>query len=329
MIPVIAFFSNRRGIGQTTLIYHLAWKLADSGVRVLTADLDPQSDLTGAFLDEDELTEIWPEPPAVPRTIFGSLKPLIQGTGDIGDPATCRISSNLTLVAGDIALSSFEDELSAQWLKCLDRNERAFHVTSAFWRILQRAAETSGSQVVFMDLGPNLGAINRAALIAADAVVVPLAPDLFSLQGLRNIGPIIRTWRADWKSRLEKSPEPKPDLPAGDMSPLGYIVLQHPIRLDRPVQQYAKWMQRIPLMYAESVLEVPTYSVDGKDPAQIASVRHYQSLMPMAEAARKPIFHLKAADGAMGAHLTASIAAGREFDLLARELMSRVGLQYD
>lgn len=43
--------------------------------------------------------------------------------------------------------------------------------------------------------GPSLGALNRAALLACDAVVIPVAPDLFSLQGLRNIGPTLREWR--------------------------------------------------------------------------------------------------------------------------------------
>jgi chromosome partitioning protein len=46
----------------------------------------------------------------------------------------------------------------------------------------------------------------------------------------------------------------------------------------------------------------------------------------MAQEARKPIFHLKPADGALGAHLTAANAAGKDFESLARELMSRIGL---
>jgi chromosome partitioning protein len=325
VIPVIAFFNNKGGVGKTTLVYHVAWKLADIGFRVLAADLDPQANLTGAFLDEDELEEIWPEPPALQRTIFSSLKPLIAGTGDIADAPTRHINSYLDLVPGDIALSSFEDELSAQWPNCLDGQERAFRVTSAFWRILQRAASRSGGQVILIDLGPNLGAINRAALIAADFIVVPLVPDLFSLQGLRNLGPSIRKWRAGWKSRLEKNPEPSLDLPKGDMTPAGYIVLQHAVRLDRPVQAYAKWMARIPLEYAQSVLG-QWYTVGFKDSNQIASLKHYRSLMPMAQEARKPIFHLKPADGALGAHLTAANAAGKEFGALSRELLSRAGL---
>ena len=49
--------------------------------------------------------------------------------------------------------------------------------------------------LILLDVGPNLGAINRSALIAADFVAVPLGADLFSLQGLRNLGPTLRRWR--------------------------------------------------------------------------------------------------------------------------------------
>ena len=327
MIPVLAFFNNKGGVGKTTLVYHVAWKLADLGVRVLAVDLDPQSNLTGAFLDEDQLEEIWSDELAPPKTIFGSLKPLIKGTGDISEAYISRVSSGLTLIPGDIALSSFEDELSAQWPNCLDGRERAFRVTSAFWRILQNSGSKTTAQVILMDLGPNLGAINRAALIASDFLVVPLAPDLFSLQGLRNLGPSIRRWRSDWKDRLQRNPEPSLALPGGNMAPVGYVVMQHAVRLDRPVQAYGKWMNRIPGEYATSILGSPAGSIAVGNGEQIAQLKNFRSLMPMAQEARKPIFHLKPADGALGAHFTAASAAGKEFEVLARALLSRMGLQ--
>ena len=58
--------------------------------------------------------------------------------------------------------------------------------------MIKRGANQHQADIVFVDLGPNLGAINRAALIAADCIVIPLGPDLFSLKGLRNLGPTLR-----------------------------------------------------------------------------------------------------------------------------------------
>ena len=54
---------------------------------------------------------------------------------------------------------------SSEWPGCLDRKERAFRVISAFWRLLTQAATSYKADLVLVDLGPNLGAINRAALI--------------------------------------------------------------------------------------------------------------------------------------------------------------------
>ena len=118
-VPVIAFFNNKGGVGKTSLVYHIAWMLADQDYRIIAVDLDPQGNLSAAFLDDDRLEELWPEDQH-PATIY-------------------------------------------------------------------------------------------------DSVVIPHGPDLFSLQGLRNLGPTLRTWRSGWTERLEKNPAPDLQLPDGRM----------------------------------------------------------------------------------------------------------------
>lgn len=58
--PVIAFFNNKGGVGKTSLVYHLAWMMAEKGLRIVAADLDPQAKLTANFLSEEELANLWP-----------------------------------------------------------------------------------------------------------------------------------------------------------------------------------------------------------------------------------------------------------------------------
>jgi len=319
--PVIAFFNNNGGVGKTSLVYHVAWMMADLGVRVLAADLDPQGNLSAAFLDDDRLEELWPENKN-PSTVYGAVRPLKRGVGDITEPFLESITDRLALIPGDMALSEFEDELSQVWPKCLDRDERAFRVLGAFWRVLQKGAAAHQASVALIDLGPNLGAINRAALISSNYVVIPLGPDLFSLQGLRNLGPTLREWRRGWNERLQKSPDPDLQLPMGDMQPLGYIVMQHSVRQDRPVKAYEKWIGRIPLTYRQYVLDEQSEGVPTilKDPHCFALLRHYRSLMPMAQEARKPVFHLKPADGALGAHASAVQDAYKDFKVLTQKI---------
>ncbi len=58
-IPVLTFFNNKGGVGKTTLIYNLAWMFHEGGRRVVIADIDPQANLTSAFLNEDAIEGIW------------------------------------------------------------------------------------------------------------------------------------------------------------------------------------------------------------------------------------------------------------------------------
>ena len=99
-------------------------------------------------------------------------------TGDVTVPHVVEPETGIGLVAGDMLLSGAEDELSSQWPDCLDRKQRAFRVLSALWRALRMAADEMKAELILVDVGPHLGALNRAALITTDHVVVPLAPDL-------------------------------------------------------------------------------------------------------------------------------------------------------
>ena len=327
-IPVIAFFNNKGGVGKTSMVYHLSWMFADRGLRVIASDLDPQSNLTAAFLDEDRLVEVMSSE-GHPQTVFGAVQPLKRGTGDIADPHVENISDRLGLILGDMALSTFEDQLSEVWPKCMDRDERAFRVISAFYRIVQKAGQSHRADVILVDLGPNLGAANRAALIASDFVVIPLGPDLFSLQGLQNLGPALRRWRDEWKERLAKNPEPNLNLPSGIIEPIGYMVLRHAIRLDRPVKAFERWIARMPSTYAETILEQetdPAVTIDT-DPNCIAKLKDYRSLMPLAQEARKPMFFLKPADGALGAHTYAVSDAYEDFRKVAVKIAANAKLK--
>jgi cellulose biosynthesis protein BcsQ len=328
-VPVIAFFNNKGGVGKTSLVYHLAHMYVELGSRVLVADLDPQANLTAAFIDEDRLEELWPDG-AHAQTVFGAIEPLLRGVGDVApEPHVEAVAARLGVLPGDLALARFEDELSQQWPHCLDGRERAFRVVSAFWRLVQAGAAKTGAEFVLVDMGPNLGAINRSALVSADHLVVPLAPDLFSLQGLRNLGPTVATWRSEWRERRDRNPAADLPLPEGGIEPVGYVVMQHAVRLDRPVKAYDRWVARIPEVYATEVAGEAGYTKPshGDDPHRVGLVKHYRSLMPMAQEARKPMFQLKPADGAIGSHAKAAQEARENFRTLALELASRCGLR--
>jgi cellulose biosynthesis protein BcsQ len=302
---------------------------ASLGHDVLLLDLDPQSNLTAMCLAEETLEEIWPDAADHPRTLLGSLRPILKGIGDIGGPALIEISDAIRLVPGDLALSTFEDRLSDAWPRAMDGDEAAFRTLSAFHRMATRAREAQGDpDLVLIDVGPNLGAINRAALLAADFVITPLAPDLFSIQGLRNLGPTLKSWRHSWQDRLARNPDPDLDLPSGQVVPLGYVVMQAGLRLSRPVKAYQRWVARVPCEYARAMLGSDDASLTfDTDPSCLGVMRHYQSLMPLAQDAQRPMFQLRPADGAIGAHLDAVRRCGDDFRHLAENILHSVRLR--
>lgn len=327
-VPVLTFFNNKGGVGKTSLVYHLSWMLSEQGLTVVAADLDAQANLTSAFLDEDELEQLW-EIGRGPTTIYRAIEPLTR-VGDIADPRIKKVSQGLYLIPGDIALASFEEILSEAWPASMSHANlyRPFRILTAFSQVAQMAAEKVEADIILADVGPNLGAINRSALIASDNVAIPLGADLLSLQGLKNLGPTLESWRMLWEKRLGNWESQDFDLPKGRMKPIGYIMQQHSVRLSRPIRANDKWFNRMPAVYHEKVLgNSTTAAAPSQDEECLGIMKHYRSLIPMGQEARKPIFHLTSADGAIGSHAEAVHEAFKDFKLLAEKLLARMEIK--
>ena len=107
--------------------------------------------------------------------------------------------------------------------------------------------------------------------------------------------------------------------------------MQHAVRAGRPVHAYQKWMRRIPGVYREVVLDEAGASASSTDEDSecLSTLKHYRSLMPMAQEARKPMFHLKAADGALGGHIYAVQDCYSDFKVLATSIAAKCGISID
>ena len=321
-VPVLTFFNIKGGLGKTSLVYHLACMYSELGYSVLAADLDPQCNLTSMFLEEGQLETLWGGMNSN-LTVYGAIQPLLEDTGDIRSTHLEQPLERLSLIVGDLSLSLAEDELSCQWPACLDGTPRAFLVTSALWRIMQRAAKSTGADIILVDVGSGLGALCRAVLVATDYVTVPMAADPLSLQGLRYLGGTLKKWRTEWEERRLLNPLPNVSMPQGRIKAIGYVVQQPNTLLGRPGGPHVSWAHRIPGGFAESLLEAPErlnpQSV-ATDPHYLSMIKHYRSLLPLSQEARKPIFKLTTADGAVGSHAIAVRNAYNDFQALARAI---------
>ncbi len=199
-VPVVTFFNNKGGVGKTSLVYHLSWMLKRIGRRVLAVDLDPQANLTSAFLSDARLERLWlADSEGEATTIYRSIIPLMEArpmkppalvalgsshhSNDYDIELEGRGPSGLALIPGDLELASFEEILNQEWPNALSSGSpvayRANQVLSSLWSVIQRGARAMSADLVLADVGPSLGAINRAALIATDFVVVPLGGPVF------------------------------------------------------------------------------------------------------------------------------------------------------
>lgn len=304
--PIIAFCNNRAGVGTTALVYHLGWMLSDLGVRVLLADLDPQADLSVACLGYDRVEGLLMADsfPSIYYLVDGRMRGIVGVRPSFSD--ILRMAP--PLLVGDPRLARLEELPNGL---CLD-------LSAAFAQILSEAAGVCQAEVVLVDFPPNLGALNRAGVMAADYLVVPLGSEFFTVQGLRNLGAALQNWKRDTGGT--RGPRP-----------LGYVIQTQSMLLNRPVRFYGRWVERIPGEFRRSLLGDVSQDDFGKsyrdDEWCLAMLKPHHGLTQIAQQAQKPMFHLTAADGAIGSYFQAAQDARGDFEKLARRIAGAAGLK--
>ncbi len=323
-MKTIAIFNSRSRVGKSFLAYHLAWMFHHCGARVAVVDVDPQTHLTGAFIEDDQFEALTVTSPR--QTILGAIEATISNDLSM-HPHLVNIEE-LGILAGDPALAGLEGRFSRAWDECLrsdpEHNRASLRLTTAIHDVTRAVGRDWGADVVLLDLGPGLGAINRAALIAADAVVIPLATDMATRLALPDLGQTLRTWRDEWNERKALHSDDI-SLPSGRIDILGYIVTQA-VSTSKPesagsVAFRAHTIARV--FHQELVGDAPPAD---SDPFCLASLRNLRGLMNFHLEARKPVFELKAADGAIGSYAFAVKDAYVAFEKLAREIAKRAGI---
>lgn len=226
-MKIIAIFNNKGGVGKTTYLYHIANLIADSKKTVLMVDCDSQCNLSAYSVCDETIERSWNTDK---NSIYKVLENVSIGMGDITEKEPLKIRDYLYLVPGDVDLSRFEDRLGDTW-SSVNSEEISLRTQIAIYRYILFAANQVNADYVFIDLGPNLGALNRSILGGCDYFITPLAPDLFSIKGTLNLGDKFVKWSKEWKQIITTwSSESQLQLPIGKPKFLGYVVQQHNLR---------------------------------------------------------------------------------------------------
>ncbi len=174
MARALAVANQKGGVGKTTTAINLATALAIAEQRILLVDTDPQGNLTSGVGLKGQATEA--------GTIYQALTSLEQ----IADPTAFVLPtrvSGMSLIPADRNLTGAEVELVS-----LPHRERRL---AEFLAPLRDRYD-----FIFIDTPPSLGLLTLNALVAADAVLIPLNCEYFALEGLADLVATLRRVRA-------------------------------------------------------------------------------------------------------------------------------------
>ncbi|WP_078963757.1 ParA family protein [Streptomyces sp. XY593] len=324
-MKLISFFNHKGGVGKTTLVYNIGLALAATGKKVAFLDLDAQANLTAAALSPARIVEGWSKG----DTVWKCVKPVVDRSGELEILQLTQIRDSAWILPGDIRLSEFEEVCPQGWTEALAGNAGGFRVSSTIHRLAQLASEQVDADYVLADLGPNVGAMNRTALLASDGFVIPMAPDLFSITALPSVGKSTSLWVEEWRAAKGSAERREISLnfplPLGEPSPLGYISQQFTTYRQAPAAAYKQWIDRMPQEYERGVavpLKKAGVVVPEGDP-HIGEVRNFSSLIPMAQKSQSAVFELSGTE-ARGSQYTRARDTFSLFEGLASSILGRL-----
>lgn len=325
----LSFFNHKGGVGKTTLTVNVAHALVDLGVKVLMIDADPQCNLTAFFLEERQLDSLLGESDLVNGgTIWSAIKPVVDGKGSIRDIDAYEIRENLYLCAGDVLLADYEEELPSAWTGSFARKGRDYDVMCALSDAARSMGGRYGVDLIIYDVGPNVGPLNRCILLDSDFFATPVAADLFSLRALSTVGRAVGRWVSDWKTVRGLAPAGSRSILSGHPVYIGYVTSAYKVSSGRnSTKPHEYWENKIDPRVQERVVDF-LHSIDSSlvpyADNKLAAIKDFHSLAPQAQEFGVGIGQLR---GRVNSGYNSQIKEAKvEFEGLAREIMSRVGL---
>lgn len=325
----IALFNHKGGVGKTTLTVNIAEAMSDMGKTVLLVDADPQCNLTSFYLSEADLERLLEDSNESKsgETLWSAVKPVVEGRGGIDSIPILDIGNSIYLLPGDVLLSEYEEVLPEAWTQCFARRIRGYDITTALAQVANNAGTEINADICFYDVGPNVGALNRAVLLDCDYFITPVAADLFSLRALSTVGRSVAKWITDWNTvRDLASLEDKHRLFKGMPTYLGYIASAFKIKSGQNASNpHADWEKKIAPRVRDRIikdLEAISSTLVPQGGNKIGGVKHFHSLAPEAQRVGLAIGSLRG--HVNPGHYSQVDEAAAQFLQITKEILKRI-----
>ncbi|MEC4841068.1 ParA family protein [Mycobacteroides chelonae] len=306
----IALFNHKGGVSKTTTSFNLGWKLAEQGHTVVLVDADPQCNLTGmvtGYTGLSDLDQLYED--VVGRgTIYSGLTPAFEAQPrevSAVELLEVRGRANLHLLPGDIRLAEYENTLAiAQELSGSIQALKNLPGSLSF--LLQRTAASIDADFVIVDLSPGLGPINQNLVSTSDYVILPTAPDFFSVMAIDSIARVLPRWKR-WADQAFTMPilgNAAYPFPEPGMKVLGTVVQKYRPRGGQPAAAFQKWIEEInaaarnrlvpALKDGGLLLSDSQYAAGGVslDDLCLAQIPEFNSLIAKSQEKCTPVFAL-------------------------------------
>src|ERR1700728_3714851 len=172
---IYAVYNIKGGVGKTTTAVNLAYLAAESGLRTVLWDLDPQAAASFMF--------------RVKPKVKGGGKALIGGKRPLDDAIKGTDFDNLDLIPADFTYRNMDLLLDAGGGGGAARDTPGGKPARKLSKLLAPLSEEYDA--VFLDCPPSVSLVSENVLHAADVIVVPLIPTTLSVRTLEQLADFV------------------------------------------------------------------------------------------------------------------------------------------
>ena len=180
----IVLLNQKGGVGKSSTAHHLSGTLAKMGRRILLLDNDPQGSLTQGLLGPDATRDLDP---------FETIYAIYHSGADPRQIARPTVFPGIDLIPGNEMVTEYNTP----------RPHLTAHHDHQFALREAVLAVKDSYDLILLDCPPNLHLCSWAALTAADRLIIPLQPEDYGAQGIRDVHESIRLVREQTNPDLE------------------------------------------------------------------------------------------------------------------------------